>query len=65
MTVINALPAVLQDHIATGILNQAVYIADVSGKTPGDLKSKRTLGGVDENSFTLKGAELLLSNSMI
>lgn len=46
MTVINALP-VLQDNTATGTLKQAVYIgshsiADVSGKTLGDLSGKRT-----------------------
>lgn len=57
MTVINALP-VLQDNMATGISNQAVYIesysvADVSGKTPGDLNSERPQAAV------LRGIHLL------
>lgn len=57
MTVINALP-VLQDNTATRILNQAVYIgsysvADVSGKTPGDLDSERT------QAVVMRGIHLL------
>lgn len=57
MTVINALLA-LQDNMAPGILNQAVYIgsysvADVSGKTSGDLNSERT------QAVVMRGSHLL------
>lgn len=58
MTVINALLA-LQGNMAPGILNQAVYIgsysvADVSGKTPGELSSERAQAAVMKRSHLLR-----------
>lgn len=57
MTVINALPG-LQDNMATGTLEQTVYIgsyslSDVSGKTPGDLSSERTQAVVMRGLYLL------------